>query len=364
MIKILLFSFMFLCPVSHVLAQCATNILSTTYASNNGQDGNIFDVVALNDIEIHCFDTHFNPGTINYEIYYKLGSSIGFQSNAGAWFLAGSGSVVSSGNGNATVMNLSAPIQVCQGTTVGFYITNTGGSVPNARYTNGSTLGSVFTSDGNIQILEGYGKSYPFSASYQPRVFNGGVRYNTIILCTPLPIELKDFKVSKGENRTVFVDWSTASEKNNDYFTVEKSKSGKLWIEVERVQGAGNSITEINYQLEDENPFLGISYYRLKQTDFDGKEEISAVKSVDFSVFSSPALKVFPVPAKDCISVIYPNISLTEVLISDVFGCDVSSSFEVIETDKNMMKFSVSNISNGVYFISVDGKSRRIIVSK
>lgn len=91
-----------------------------------------------------------------------------------------------------------------------------------------------------------------------------------------LPIELLAFRAvhtSKG----VEVTWSTASEVNNDYFTVERSSDSENWEEVATVKGAGNSNTPLSYNITDIHPLPGKSYYRLKQTDFDGTSTYSHV---------------------------------------------------------------------------------------
>ena len=89
---------------------------------------------------------------------------------------------------------------------------------------------------------------------------------------TPLPISLLDFNVRPVLNQ-VEITWTTASETNNDFFTVERSQDGREFIPIGVVDGAGNSNTILNYKLMDADPYVGISYYRLKQTDFDGKFE-------------------------------------------------------------------------------------------
>ncbi len=94
-----------------------------------------------------------------------------------------------------------------------------------------------------------------------------------------LPIELIAFNASAAGSE-VHLNWSTASELNNDYFTVERSKDGLSWEEVVRVDGAGNSIHRLDYSSVDKRPYAGLSYYRLKQTDFDGQYSISKVVSV------------------------------------------------------------------------------------
>lgn len=94
-----------------------------------------------------------------------------------------------------------------------------------------------------------------------------------------LPIELISFE-AKLNNRQVDIHWATASEQNNDFFTIERSADGLNWEIVTTAAGAGNSIYRIDYAAYDSRPLSGISYYRLKQTDFDGAFEYSNIVSV------------------------------------------------------------------------------------
>ena len=85
----------------------------------------------------------------------------------------------------------------------------------------------------------------------------------------PLPIELLSFNAISLKNK-IELKWTTATEINNDYFTLEKSTDAVNFTTIATVKGAGNSNKVLNYQHFDENPVIGINYYRLKQTDFDG----------------------------------------------------------------------------------------------
>ncbi len=103
---------------------------------------------------------------------------------------------------------------------------------------------------------------------------------------TPLPIELLSFTATP-INEHVELQWSTASETNNDYFTVEKSSDAIHFEKVFDKSGAGNSSTIKSYADIDPNPFQGVSYYRLKQTDYDGEFEYSQIVPVSFNGNSS-----------------------------------------------------------------------------
>ena len=95
-----------------------------------------------------------------------------------------------------------------------------------------------------------------------------------------LPIELLSFDAIHRNNQEVQLSWITLSEINNDYFTLERSTNGLKWNEIQRIKGAGNSKEMLHYRYVDRYPLAGISYYRLKQTDFDGSFTYSKIKSV------------------------------------------------------------------------------------
>lgn len=91
----------------------------------------------------------------------------------------------------------------------------------------------------------------------------------------PLPIELTNFTVNCNGNQVL--SWSTASEINNDYFTVQRSDDGVSFRDIGQVNGAGTSSQLHNYSFIDPQPVSGIAYYRLKQTDFNGASTFSKI---------------------------------------------------------------------------------------
>lgn len=150
--------------------------ISTTYAGGNGQDGAMFDINTLQDITINDFSINANAGTGDFEVYYKTGSYVGNQGNAGAWTLVGTATnITSAGPGNPTPLGLNLGLSLTAGQTYSFYITSTGLGID---YTNGTTAGNVFTSNADMEILEGIGLDYPFGTTYDPRVWNGTIDYD------------------------------------------------------------------------------------------------------------------------------------------------------------------------------------------
>jgi hypothetical protein len=113
--------------------------------------------------------------------------------------------------------------------------------------------------------------------------------------CVTLPIELVYFIATLDDNR-VILEWQTATETNNDYFTIEKSSNGTEFEEVAIIKGAGYSSSYINYSFIDDRPYFGTSYYRLKQTDYDWKFTYSKLQVVNLEIDFASTLAIYPNP--------------------------------------------------------------------
>lgn len=162
-------------------AQCtATDNLTTLYAENNGLDGAMFDVVATSAITIECFDANFDSGTMGIDIWYKVGTHVGFESDSTAWTFVGAATgITSAGPDNPTSIPIDVDVAIPAGATYAFYISNLNGTDPNINYTDGTTLGATLASDANLQVLEGSGVFEQFGTTFfSPRQFNGTVRYS------------------------------------------------------------------------------------------------------------------------------------------------------------------------------------------
>ncbi|MBK5284622.1 MAG: T9SS type A sorting domain-containing protein [Bacteroidia bacterium] len=109
---------------------------------------------------------------------------------------------------------------------------------------------------------------------------------------TPLPVELTQF-IGTADHGINHLSWTTASETNCDYFDVEKSHNGSTFSTFGSVQGAGNSTATSYYTFNDENPFSGFTYYRLKQTDYDGNYHYSNVINLSNSSYTVSSIDVY-----------------------------------------------------------------------
>jgi len=155
----------------------AQSPLTTTFANNNGQDGNMFDLVAINDVTVSYFEINCDAGTFDFEIYTKNSAYLPDVNNAGAWTLVGSATgVVGNGPGVPTVLPICVNQDILAGNTQAFYVTGTQNTFP-INYTNGTTTGALFASNADLEFYEGAGLQYPFTANFNPRVWNGNIHY-------------------------------------------------------------------------------------------------------------------------------------------------------------------------------------------
>jgi hypothetical protein len=176
-----------------------------------------------------------------------------------------------------------------------------------------------------------------------------------------LPVELIYFNAVK-ENETVLLNWTTASEFNNDYFTIERSKNAIDFSPVGIVYGAGNSNRPLDYTFTDMEPFDGISYYRLKQTDFDTHSTYSRIVRIQFDRNNQFALSIYPNPASELITLALQDNSANSIIsITEISGKKVYYE-EIRSGNGNTLKtIDISQLAEGIYLLEyiTDGKSTR-----
>jgi fibronectin-binding autotransporter adhesin len=180
----------------------------------------------------------------------------------------------------------------------------------------------------------------------------------------PLPIELLFFDAQLTADQQVNLTWATASEINNDYFTIEKTTGGNVFETVAVIEGAGNSSSKINYISIDEHPFEGLSYYRLKQTDFDGKFVYSNLVGVENTNSEIYQLNVFPNPATaDNLNLNIEGSAGDKIVITmlDLLGKEIYSKTTVLESGGNswIVLDQLPPIIPGIYHVVVMNKLKR-----
>jgi hypothetical protein len=117
------------------------------------------------------------------------------------------------------------------------------------------------------------------------------------------------------------LDWSTASEQNNDRFEIQRSSDGKTWKVITTVKGHGTTATSNNYTAYDEKPLSGINYYSIKQYDIDRHAYQSDVKSVKMPDVK-PIISVYPNPSRSGVNFSLVNMGASNVkaILSNING--------------------------------------------
>ncbi|MCW3102386.1 MAG: C-terminal target protein [Bacteroidetes bacterium] len=211
---------------------------------------------------------------------------------------------------------------------------------------NGGTTGT--TSTGTISTAALVSTFGPFTLA---STIGGGVN--------PLPVELLDFSAAYNGS-DVDLQWSTASELNNDHFTVERSANGSTFYELNEIPGAGNSTQTLSYATVDKEPLSGTSYYRLKQVDFNGNSTYSSITAIDIEMSSFGIL--FTTEINDALSITF-NCTGDNCLVSvDLFEL---SGKKVFSARKNLSEeheiiFPAGLLAKGIYLLNVSNGEERI----
>lgn len=205
--------------------------------------------------------------------------------------------------------------------------------------TTGNTTSGTVVSSGAVSVFS------PFTLA-------------SLTTSNPLPIELVNFNCGNSKNSNT-LSWTTATESNNDYFAIERSTNGAEFVQIAKVDGAGNSLNTLNYSYRDENSLKGISYYRLKQVDFNGKFTYSEICSVTNN--GDGNIVFYPNPVKNSLTIDYEfsEKPISNVIsITDVTGklVSVTSSFADYR-----VTLDCSDLAEGIYFLKVLIGEREVV---
>ncbi|MBC6698378.1 T9SS type A sorting domain-containing protein [Hymenobacter puniceus] len=200
----------------------------------------------------------------------------------------------------------------------------------NNIYGRGSNIGGnfvVFASSAVTAIITGLDPNtqyYFFGFEYNNDQVGGAENYKTpnlpITVQLPLPVELKSF-TAQLRNGQVALNWVTASEKNNRGFEVQRSQDAREFSTILFKEGKGTTNARSTYNAVDARPLAGLSYYRLKQIDTDGKFSYSPVVTVKNAGLTEASF--YPNPTSGKLTISLPQATTAEglrVRISDLTG--------------------------------------------
>lgn len=187
----------------------------------------------------------------------------------------------------------------------------------------------------------------------------------SVSLGSSLPVELIYFTGRAEIDNTTMLEWKTASELNNDYFDIQRSKDATIWESIGQVKGSGFSNKPVFYSFIDKDPEDGKNYYRLKQIDFDKKFKHSKIITINFNPSS--------IDASELKFTIYPNPAKNEIWIKTdhEINADNSVDIEVFnligerllasKMEESLQKIDLNEYQKGMYFIKIGMKTYRIL---
>ena len=165
-----------------------------------------------------------------------------------------------------------------------------------------------------------------------------------------LPIELRYFSAVP-ENETINVQWGTQSETNNKKFTIFKSVDGVNWNALGDLNGAGNSAIKNDYSLIDSQPYNGINYYYLLQTNNDGSTKKYDAIYVDYTNKENH-IQLFPNPANNKVIISSATVWIEPVInVYDVFGKEIN--LPIVKTDNFKFELNMSELPRGSYTVKI-----------
>ncbi|OAQ42033.1 hypothetical protein A5893_02655 [Pedobacter psychrophilus] len=180
---------------------------------------------------------------------------------------------------------------------------------------------------------------------------------------TTLPVTLTKFTATK-KTEGALIQWTTASELNNDRFELERSTDGKLFSNIATVKGKGTSSALNNYSFTEKNPNNGVNYYRLVQYDLDGKISISDVVALTFDLLDNGndfAIMIYPNPTKEKIFVNLKAAQNTQVKVA-IYNLQGKLMKQLSFSEDELIQQDIQELKTGVYILRVnDANTNKLI---
>jgi 1,4-alpha-glucan branching enzyme len=177
---------------------------------------------------------------------------------------------------------------------------------------------------------------------------------NVNLRSTALPVNWVSFTATAQNNKTVLLNWSTATEINNDHYVVERSADGKLFNAIGTVS-AGSAPTSLQqYNFTDAMPINGTSFYRLQQVDKDGSFSYSTIQTVRINNVSADKWIVYPNPVNSATALFaQAYINTLQLTLTDASGKVLYSNYYNNVTNGQRIDIPVQGLAKGLYLLKV-----------
>jgi hypothetical protein len=361
-------------PGATVTAGQGTNSILITFGGTNG-------TISV-DVSNECATASQNlPVTTSSCTFFAGGSNDGFASNEGCIQSLSGGSALIAGP-------VVGPSQFCAFATESYTITVAGAtaattyswSVPaGATVTAGQGTNTILVTfgntNGNVSVVAANTCSTTnasLAVALTSCLFYGGGPNDGFSVTTsatniPLPIELSSFTANARDGK-VFLNWTTDSEINNDFFQVQRSQDGAEFESISRIAGAGTTALEKTYQAIDAAPYAGRSYYRLVQTDFDGTKTYSWIVAVELDLPDMLMLYPNPVHPGESPMINYYSEKPEAILVYvvDASGRGLTRHEVAVQAGWNKFPMGYRPTSPGTYVVHIrtlhGERSLRVVV--
>ena len=169
-----------------------------------------------------------------------------------------------------------------------------------------------------------------------------------------LPVKLLNFNAT-AKQKHVLVEWAATNELNSKHYVVERSNDGRNFFAIETVDDKGNSNNVNHYSTTDNNPLEGVSFYRLKQVDIDGKFAHSAIRKVVFG--NSKQIIIYPNPASSIVKLDLPGVpGNLAISISNLDGRSVYKGNGTLQEINNIINGLLPALVPGYYNVQLTNK--------
>jgi hypothetical protein len=175
----------------------------------------------------------------------------------------------------------------------------------------------------------------------------------------PLPVEFLEFNATCIKAQVQLM-WSTATEINNSHFAIERSADGNSFETIGSVEGSGNSNSILFYEFTDISPLTSnVSYYRLRQVDFDGTTAYSMIKAVKTPSNQLTVAEIYPMPAGETVNVNLNNVrsGTWKVEIFDLSGRVLFQETHSLASGMQTLQVTTANLPQGTYLLSIRNDS-------
>ncbi|MEO1626548.1 MAG: Ig-like domain-containing protein [Bacteroidota bacterium] len=199
----------------------------------------------------------------------------------------------------------------------------------------------------------------------------GGASYATVTVqvLASLPVTWIDFTAT-AHYCEVQLNWSTAEELNNDYIEIQRSTDGEEWETIDKMDGYGTTTSVSYYQYTDEEP-QKTNYYRLRQVDFNGDSDYSAIVKASPACYenvqANGIVKLYPNPADDQQVTLTLNSAAEKVetiVVADMRGTPIYRIAMPLSAGANLIRLEIGHLPSGQYFVQAGKSTHALTIAR